>query len=158
MHVLFPGSFDPITLGHMDIIRRASHLFDRVTVGVFQNESKHYLFTPEERLEMVKTACAPLPNVDAALDFGFVADFCQRESIPLLVRGVRGEEDLPFERMAADFNRARGIETVLLLANESTADLSSTEVRRLMEENKDISPLVPPEILPFLLKKAKKER
>ena len=156
MHVLFPGSFDPITKGHMDIIRRAAQLFDRVTVGVFQNESKTYLFTPEERVAMAKAACAAFPNVDVILDFGFVADYCKKTGIPLLVRGVRGEEDLPFERMAADYNRARGVETLLFFAEGDTATLSSTEVRQKIAEGKAADGLVPAEILPFLRKKSAK--
>ena len=155
MRVLFPGSFDPITSGHMDIIRRASVLFDRVTVGIFQNENKNYLFTPEERLAMVNAAIVSLPNVDAILDFGFVADYCRKEGIPLLVRGVRGDDDLPFERMAADFNRERGVETLFFFAEGDTATLSSTEVRKRIAAGTLSDGLVPPEILPVLHKKSK---
>ena len=105
---------------------------------------------------MVKAACAAFPNVDVILDFGFVADYCKRAYIPLLVRGVRGEADLPFERMAADYNRARGVDTLLFFAEGETANLSSTEVRQKIAAKEVADGLVPAEILPFLRKKSAK--
>ena len=105
---------------------------------------------------MAKAACAAFPNVDVILDFGFVADYCKKAGIPLLVRGVRGEEDLPFERMAADYNRARGVETLLFFAEGDTATLSSTEVRQKIAKGETADGLVPAEILPFLRKKSAK--
>ena len=155
MHVLFPGSFDPPTLGHLALLRRAAALFDRVTVGIFINPDKSYLFTPEERREMIRLATADLPSVFVDVDSGYVADYCKRNEIPLLIRGIRGDGDLPFEKMAEEYNRERGIETLFFFSAPTLADVSSTEVRRRIREGEELSSIVPAEILPILRQKQK---
>ena len=158
MHVLFPGSFDPPTLGHLALLRRAAKLFDRVTVGIFINPDKNYLFSLEERKEMLRLCAAELPNVDVDVDSGYVVDYCKRNGIPLLIRGIRSGNDLPFERMTETYNRERGVETLLFLADDSLSGVSSSEVRRRILEGEDLAPVAPAEILPVLLRKQKELR
>ena len=158
MHVLFPGSFDPPTLGHLALLRRAAKLFDRVTVGIFINPDKNYLFSLEERKEMLRLCTAELPNVDVDVDSGYVVDYCKRNDIPLLIRGIRSGNDLPFERMTETYNRERGVETLLFLADDSLSGVSSSEVRRRILEGEDLAPVAPAEILPVLLRKQKELR
>ena len=158
MHVLFPGSFDPPTLGHLALLHRAAKLFDRVTVGIFINPDKNYLFSLEERKEMLRLCTAELPNVDVDVDSGYVVDYCKRNGIPLLIRGIRSGNDLPFERMTETYNRERGVETLLFLADDSLSGVSSSEVRRRILEGEDLAPVAPAEILPVLLRKQKELR
>ena len=158
MHVLFPGSFDPPTLGHLALLRRAAKLFDRVTVGIFINPDKNYLFSLEERKEMLRLCTAELPNVDVDVDSGYVVDYCKRNGIPLLIRGIRSGNDLPFERMTETYNRERGVETLLFLADDSLSGVSSSEVRRRILEGEDLAPVAPAEILSVLLRKQKELR
>ena len=158
MHVLFPGSFDPPTLGHLALLRRAAKLFDRVTVGIFINPDKNYLFSLEERKEMLRLCTAELPNVDVDVDSGYVVDYCKRNGIPLLIRGIRSGNDLPFERMTETYKRERGVETLLFLADDSLSGVSSSEVRRRILEGEDLAPVAPAEILSVLLRKQKELR
>lgn len=158
MHVLFPGSFDPPTLGHLALLRRAAKLFDRVTVGIFINPDKNYLFSLEERKEMLRLCTAELPNVDVDVDGGYVVDYCKRNGILLLIRGIRSGNDLPFERMTETYNRERGVETLLFLADDSLSGVSSSEVRRRITEGEELSSVAPAEILPILCQKQKELR
>ena len=157
LHALFTGSFDPVTIGHEDMIRRASALFDRVTVAVFINKDKTGAFSPSERVELLEKLCLPYPNVDVTRDDGMVADFVLREGIDLILRSVRNEKDLAYEKEMAAFNKAHcGKETVLLLADEAHAEISSTEVRRRLSCGEDIRALVPAVILDDVLNLQKK--
>ena len=158
MHVLFPGSFDPITPGHLALLRRAARLFDRITVGIFVNPDKEYLFTVEERREMIRLCTEDLPGVSVDADSGYVADYCKRHGISLLLRGIRGEADLPFEKEAEAYNRMRGVETVFLLSDPDLSEVSSTEVRRRLRAGEELKDAVPAEILPILLKKQRQMR
>jgi pantetheine-phosphate adenylyltransferase len=158
MHVLFPGSFDPPTLGHLALLRRAAALFDRVTVGIFVNPEKNYLFSLEERREMLRLCTKDLPSVSVDTDDGYVADYCKRHKIPLLIRGIRSGDDLPFERMAEAYNRERGIETLLFLADDTLSGVSPSEVRRRITEGEELSSVAPAEILPILCQKQKELR
>ncbi|MBO5755181.1 MAG: pantetheine-phosphate adenylyltransferase [Clostridia bacterium] len=157
LHALFTGSFDPVTLGHEDIIRRAATLFDKVTVAVFINKAQQGMFSPSEREALLKKVCLPYPNVSVTHDDGMVADFVLREGIDLIVRSVRDEKDFAYEREMADFNKARsGKETILLWADPSHATVSSTEVRSRLLANEDVSALLPPAILDDVLNLQKK--
>lgn len=154
-HALFTGSFDPVTVGHEDIIRRAAALFDRLTVAVFINKDKTGLFTPEEREALLKKVCAPYPNVRVCRDEGMVADFVTREGIDLIVRSVRNERDLPYEIQMASFNKARcGKETVFLPAEEALANISSTLVRQCLAKGEDTKGMIPHAIREDIAKKA----
>lgn len=154
IHALFTGSFDPVTLGHEDVIHRAAALFDTLTVAVFINKDKEGLFTPEEREALLKKVCAPLPNVKVCYDYGMVADFVIREGIDVIVRSVRDEGDLSYERQMAAFNKERcGKETVFFSADDTLSSLSSTLVRQSLATGGDIESMVPTVILDDVLKK-----
>ena len=149
--VLFPGSFDPVTQGHLDLIRRASLLFDRVYAVILQNPEKTCMFSTEQRKEMLRAACAALPNVTVDAYMGYTADYAKENGISAILRGIRDDADYAYEKKMADFNLQRGgVDTVFLPAKEAFSAVSSTAVREGLSENRDISALVPPEILKFL--------
>ena len=111
---LVTGSFDPITAGHVDIIRRAAKLFDKVTVVVADNEEKNYLFSREERLEIARAAVSDFDNVSVEYCSGFVADFAKEHGASAFVRGIRGEDDVAYEQNMAGINlKNSGVDTVL---------------------------------------------
>ena len=154
--VLITGSFDPVTVGHTDVIRRAAACFDDVRVAVFINPDKPGMFTPEERVTLLKLACRDLKNVSVDFDAGMVADYVKREGISLILRAVRDENDLPYEMKMADFNRERGgVETVLLAASPALASVSSSEVRRRIQSGEAYDALIPAEIREEIAKIAK---
>ena len=145
--IMITGSFDPVTVGHEDIIRRAASIFPDVRVVVFLNAQKSGMFTPEERVRFLALTCAKYPNVSVDLDTGMVIDYVKREGISLILRSVRDEKDLPYEMKMADFNRAgSGVETVLLSADPSLTDVSSSEIRRRIAAGEDYRSLLPAEI------------
>ena len=145
--VMLTGSFDPVTVGHEDIIRRASAMFDAVRVTVFLNPEKPGMFSSEERVRFLHAVCAKYPNVSVDFDGGMVVDYVKREGISLLLRSLRGASDLDYEMKMAEFNRAHGgVETVFLSGDPTLAAISSSEVRRRITENEDPSMLLPEEI------------
>lgn len=145
--VMITGSFDPVTLGHEDIIRRAAALFPSVRVVIFVNDEKPGLFPLEKRLSLLRAVCAKYPNVSVDFDRGMVVDYAAREGISLIVRAVRDEKDLPYELAMADYNRTHGgVETLLLCASPALGAISSTEVRRRIAAGEDPSELLPEEI------------
>ena len=145
MKALIPGSFDPITNGHLDIIKRAASMFETVTVGVFVNPSKDYLFPADVRAEMIIDATKNIPNVNVVVDSGYVADYCKLYNIGAIVKGVRNKEDFEYELKMAKYNKERNpdAETVFLPACDGMADVSSTAVRQRLLADLDISNLVP---------------
>ena len=153
---LITGSFDPVTVGHTDIIRRVALCFDDVRVTVFINPDKPGMFSPEERVALLKLACADLKNVSVDFDAGMVADYVKREGISLILRAVRDENDLPYEMKMADYNRERGgVETVLLAASPEFKSVSSSEVRRRILSGDAYDELIPAEIRAEIAKIAK---
>lgn len=146
-NVMITGSFDPPTIGHEDIIRRAAENFPAVRVVVFINEEKPAFFPPDTRLAFLKKVCKKYPNVTVDLDRGRVADYAEREGISLIVRAVRGEDDLSYELEMAEYNRKEGgVETLLLPASPSLCTVSSSEVRRRLMASEDPTSLLPFEI------------
>lgn len=141
--VLCPGSFDPITLGHLDIITRARDLFGSVLVGVGRNDQKKYLFG-EERIELVRGAVADIAGVEVAEIDGLLVDFCAQRGIRAVVKGLRFGADFDFELQMAHMNQGLGgLETVLLPAAEQHVTLSSTILRTVMKLRGDVSRHVP---------------
>ncbi len=130
---VFAGTFDPITLGHEQLLGRAARLFDRIVVGVAAAHHKKTLFSLEERLEMVNTAFAHLPQISAAPFQGLLVDFAHAHGAVAVVRGIRGSVDLDYETQLAGMNRrlAPDIETVFLTPNDDTQHISSTLVREI---------------------------
>jgi pantetheine-phosphate adenylyltransferase len=148
MHVVYPGSFDPLTNGHLDVIQRASRLFAKVTVGVLENPNKRgqYLFTAEERLAIVREATAHLPNVEAATFSGLLVDFVKRVGAQAIVKGLRAVSDYEYELQMAHLNRQLlpGLETLFILSATRYSFVSSTMVKEIARYGGDVSKLVPP--------------
>lgn len=147
---IYPGSFDPVTLGHMDIIRRAAALFDTVVVAVLHNPDKQGLFPVEKRLDMLKKACRDIPQVQVACYGGLLADFTRETGIWTVVRGVRNGADLESEMAMARINRTLNPrqETILLPAGSEYQEISASMVRQLASFGADLTPFVPQAVLP----------
>ncbi len=140
-----PGSFDPPTLGHVDIIRRASALFDELVVATGTNVSKSRLFDPEERLEMLREATADLPNVTVMGFTGLIVDFCREIDAQAIVKGLRGGNDYEYELPMAQMNaHLTGVETVFVPTTASLGYVSSSLVKEVASLGGDVSALVPP--------------
>lgn len=148
---VYQGSFDPVTFGHLDIIRRAARLFDRLIVGIGLNPDKEEFFTPEERFEMLLPNIADLSNVRAATYSGLTIDFVRECGAHVLLRGIRDMADLHNEVQLANLNRlVGGVETVFMLAGDQHVLTSSTYIKQIYEmgggDLARISQLVPPNV------------
>ena len=142
--VLFPGSFDPFTLGHADIVKRALQMFDEVVVGVGYNEQKSGWMPVEERVGKIRELYADEPRVKVESYTGLTVDFAKEQGISTIIRGIRSAADFDYETQMADVNRQlSGIETVFLPASPQFASLSSSVVRELSHFGHDISAFLP---------------
>ena len=148
--ICIPGSYDPVTLGHLSLIEKAAGMADLVYAAIFINPDKHYRFSLEDRLALLKQACGHLPNVTVVSDSGTVADFSKRHGVTFLLKGIRNETDFLYEREMADVNRSRGVETLLLPADPALREVSSSEVRRRLDAGQAQSGLLPSEIEAYL--------
>ncbi len=146
VRAVFPGTFDPIHNGHIDIARRASRLFDEVVIAVYNRPLKNLLFTPEERIELAEATLNGLPQVQVVGYSGLTVEFCRRIDAQVIVRGLRVFSDFEYEfRMAlANHRLAPEIEVVALITNEDHTFLSGSTVREIASLNGDISSMVPP--------------
>ncbi|WP_299251465.1 pantetheine-phosphate adenylyltransferase [uncultured Lacinutrix sp.] len=141
---LFPGSFDPITSGHYDIIKRGVTLFDEVIVAIGVNSEKKYMFSLEERMNFIKEAFKDEPKIKVVSYEGLTVHFCQKLGIEFILRGLRNPADFEFEKAIAHTNRDLApIETVFLLTAASTSYISSSIVREVIRNNGDYTKLVP---------------
>lgn len=142
---VFPGSFDPVTLGHMDLIGRAATIFDRVYVCAMVNSGKRPMFTKEQRYEMLSAAVAELPNVTAENWTGLLADYARERGARFLIKGVRNGTDFDTELGMAQINRALEptLDTVLLPARTEFLHVSSTMVREMITYKRPLEPYVP---------------
>ncbi len=144
MKALCPGSFDPVTHGHLDIITRAAELFDEVLVGVGTNSTKNTIFTPDERVEMLVEAVADMEHVDVELINGLLVEFCRQRGVGVIVKGLRFASDFDYELQMAQMNKAlTGIETILLPTDAQWAYVSSTLMREIARLGGDVSAFVP---------------
>ena len=142
--VVCPGSFDPATNGHLDIIGRASHLYDEVVVAVMINFSKKGFFTVEERMAMLREVTAEYGNVRVESFHGLLVDFCRDNHIPVIVKGLRAISDFDYELQMAQMNhRLAGIETMFITTNPLYSFLSSSLVKEIATYGGDVSGLVP---------------
>ena len=146
---VYPGSFDPITNGHLDIIRRASRLYDKVVVGVLTNTSKRPMFEKSQRVDFIKRSTADLGNVEVAFFEGLLVDFLRKENAKVIIKGLRATSDFEYEFQMALVNKqlCPEVETVFLSSNEKFTYLSSSVVREIGRLGGDVSMFVPPEIL-----------
>jgi pantetheine-phosphate adenylyltransferase len=154
-----PGSFDPVTNGHIDIISRASALFDEVVVAVGVNASKKRLFSAEERIEMLTEASAPYANVRVDSFDGLLTDFCSSHDVHAIVKGLRAVSDFDYELQMAQMNSSlSGIETVFVPTSPEYSFLASSLVKEVARFGGDVSGLVPPEVLARLTARLAEER
>lgn len=156
-HAVFPGTFDPFTLGHLDLVRRAAHLFDRVTVAVAEHHSKSALFGVEERLSLAEESLvaedgSSLAGVHVAVLEGLLVEGCRALGAAAVVRGIRSAADLEYERAMALTNRAIApeVETVLLMPAPEFGHISSTLVRQVARMGGDVTPFVPAPVVAAL--------
>lgn len=142
---VFPGSFDPITVGHEDLVRRALPLFDKIIVAVGINSTKKYLFDLEQRLTWLKEVFADEPKVEVAHFEHLTADFCKEVGSKYLLRGLRNASDFDYEKTISQINNiiGGGIETVFLISSPANSHISSTIVREIIKGKGDVSPFVP---------------
>ncbi|UYW01837.1 pantetheine-phosphate adenylyltransferase [Flavobacterium agricola] len=141
---LFPGSFDPITLGHYDIIKRALPLFDEIVIAIGVNADKKYMFSLEQRLNFIKEAFKDEPKISVITYEGLTIELCERINAQFILRGLRNPADFEFEKAIAHTNRRlSNIETVFLLTAASTSYISSSIVRDVLRNGGDYTVLVP---------------
>ncbi len=147
-HCIYPGTFDPITFGHLDVLARAARLFDRVTVAIAHNPGKGPLFSPEQRLDLVRAATADLPNVHTTLFDGLLVDFARAQDAIAVIRGIRALSDFEFEFNMALMNRhlAPGLETIFVMPRETYSYTSSNLVKQVAKLGGDVSHFVPPAV------------
>ncbi|HRG18737.1 MAG TPA: pantetheine-phosphate adenylyltransferase [Flavobacterium lutivivi] len=145
---IFPGSFDPITLGHYDIIKRGVSLFDEVIVAIGINADKKYMFSLEQRKKFIEEAFKDEPKVKVITYQGLTIDLCKKENADFILRGLRNPADFEFEKAIAHTNRKLSkIETVFLLTASKTSYISSSIVRDVLRNGGDISKLVPDSVM-----------
>ena len=148
MIAVYAGSFSPPTLGHLDVIRRAAGIFDELVVAVLSQQAKQYLFTPQQRLEMLRQITTEFKNVRVIADAGLLVDVAHREGADVIVRGLRNSSDLLFEMQMAEANRRIGnIETVFISCLPEYSMISSTIVRDCASHGAPIDSMVPEEII-----------
>ncbi len=156
-----PGSFDPITLGHLNVIRRASNIFDKVVVCVMLNSTKkNPMFTVEEKVEMVRRAVAKYPNVEVDTASGLLAEYAKQHEGAVLIKGLRAASDFDYEFQMDMINKKINpdLETMFLTADQKYTFLSSTIVREMARYGADLKGLVPDELIAFIEEKAKLQR
>jgi pantetheine-phosphate adenylyltransferase len=157
---IYPGSFDPLTNGHLDVVQRAAKLFDRVIVAVAKNEGKNPLFTLNERLVLVKNAVAHLPNVEADAFDGLLVEYVVEKKAQAIVRGLRAVSDFEFEFQLALMNRKlnENIETIFMMPKDTYTFLSSRIVKEIARLGGDVSSFVTPNVQLALRKKLKPKK
>jgi pantetheine-phosphate adenylyltransferase len=146
--IVCPGSFDPITFGHLDIIERASSIFDEVVIAVMVNKTKQTLFTVEERIEMTKEVTAKFPNVKVDSWSGLLVDYCKKNDISIIVKGLRAVTDFDYELQMSQINlQLQGVETLFISTAPAHSFLSSSLVKEIASHGGDVSSYIPAVLL-----------
>lgn len=147
---IFPGSFDPFTVGHASIVERGLPMFDRIVIGIGVNDSKRSLYTPEERVEAIRAIYADESRIKVVAYNDLTVDLVRREQAQFILRGLRSVKDFEYERdIAAMNNRLSGVETVMLFTEARYAEISSSVVRELIAFGKDVSEFLPGRYIPI---------
>lgn len=154
-HAMYPGSFDPITLGHVDVIERAAQMFESVTVVIAKNSKKTPLFDEHERLAMATASLVHLPNVSVTVHAGLVVDFANEHGVDVIVRGLRAVSDFEYEFQIALMNRKLqpDVSTIFLMPHERYTYLNSSIIRELGRYRQDISDFVPKAVVDAMHRK-----
>ena len=154
---VYPGSFDPITNGHLDIIERASKIFDKVVVGVLNNKNKKPKFTSEERVMLIKRVTKHIPNVETVSFDGLLVDFAREHSASVIIKGLRTVNDFEYEFQMALLNKTldNDCETMFMMTNSKYSYISSSMVNELAGYNGDLAGLVPTDIIHYIKDKYK---
>jgi pantetheine-phosphate adenylyltransferase len=149
---VFPGSFDPITIGHVDLVKRAIPLFDKIIIAIGINASKKYLYSLEERMAHLEAVFANDDKVEVDTYQGLTAHYCTKVKSRYLLRGLRNASDFDYEKTISQLNNivGEGIETIFLIAQPEVSHISSTIVREIIKGGGDASPFLPDEILGML--------
>jgi pantetheine-phosphate adenylyltransferase len=155
---LYPGSFDPITYGHLDLIRRGAQTFDHLVVAVARNTGKESMFTPEERVEIIESLTRELANIEVAQFDGMTVDFARQHGCGVILRGLRTMADFEYESQLAFINRtlAPDVETVLLMSSQEYTFVSSKWIREAVIFGSDVSQFVPDSVAEQLRERAGK--
>ena len=144
---VFPGSFDPITLGHYDIVERAYPLFDKIIIAIGQNSQKKYMFSLEQRMDFIKRTFKDFPNIEVDHFEGLTIDYCRSKNVNFILRGLRNPADFEFEKAIAQTNREltqeNKVETIFLLTSAGKSFISSSIVREIIAFNGNYELLVP---------------
>lgn len=157
--VVCPGSFDPITFGHLDIIDRAAKLFDEVTIAVLVNQTKQSLFTVDERMAMISEVTAQYSNVRVDSWSGLLVDYCKNQGIDSIVKGLRAVTDFDYELQMSQINyQLQGIETLFMSTSPAHSFLSSSLIKEIASHGGDVSSYVPAQILERLGKRLADQR
>ncbi len=149
--VVCPGSFDPITFGHLDIIERASKMFDEVVIAVLVNVTKSSLFSADERMEMIREVTKKYGNVKVDSWSGLLVDYCQENKIPIIVKGLRAVTDFDYELQMSQINlQLKGVETLFMSTAPAHSFLSSSLVKEIASYDGDVSNYIPASLVPKL--------
>ena len=153
MSVILPGSYDPVTLGHLDLIKRASKEYDEVYAVIFTNPDKTYTFSLEDRVKMLILATDEYENVLVSYSDGLVIDYMREHGIEKIIKGYRNAADLEYEKKQAEWNfRMGGFETELWEADASLREISSTLARQMIKDGENLSDILPEKVISFIEK------
>lgn len=151
MSVIMPGSYDPVTIGHVEMIRRVAEREDEVYVVIFTNPNKEYMFSLQDRVAMLMLATEDLDNVFVSYSLGYVVDYMREHNISKIVKGYRNDADLEWERYQADYNyKHGGYETEFILSDEKYKNISSTLVREKIRSGESLDDLLPKSVAKYI--------
>lgn len=149
--VILPGSYDPVTLGHLELIKKASALYEKVYAVIFINPAKKYEFSPKERLEMLALATEELDNVTVDYYEGYVIDYMREHGVEKIIKGYRNEADLEYEKKQAEYNlKFGGYETEFWHSSDVMKDISSTKARELIREGESLTEILPKKVISYI--------